>query len=286
MRPTAARRLARTRGAEFSATPTVPAAHDSLATPSAPGLCAHGQHGRATPLVTRAKIARPRVPDEFVVRKQLLTDLDDASSVVTVCAPAGFGKTTLLAGWACTSPDVVTAWVNVDRDDNDPRRLWSAVAAAVAASPSVPTDSSLACAWRWPTAQPEYLAELIEALVELERPIRLVLDDVHELVSAQAMHGLDVLIRNRPTSLVLVLSSRYALSAVSRLGPTGELRELRAEQLRFSISETTGLLHRAGINPGARAAHGIAEEHQRLARRRRHRCSRHRQVRRSGQDDR
>src|SRR5215212_5599665 len=103
MRPTAARRLIRNhgiRGTEFSA-----------------------RHGRAVPRVPHAKIAPPSVPDEFVVRKQLLTDLDDASDVVTVCAPAGFGKTMLLADWARTSPDAMTAWVNLDRYDNDPRRL-------------------------------------------------------------------------------------------------------------------------------------------------------------------
>jgi LuxR family maltose regulon positive regulatory protein len=96
------------------------------------------------PRVPHAKIAPPSVPDEFVVRKQLLTDLDDASDVVTVCAPAGFGKTMLLADWARTSPDAMTAWVNLDRYDNDPRRLWATVAAAVAASPFVPVDSRLA----------------------------------------------------------------------------------------------------------------------------------------------
>jgi LuxR family maltose regulon positive regulatory protein len=178
-----------------------------------------------------------------------LTDLDEASDVVTVCAPAGFGKTMLLADWVRTSPDVVTAWVNLDRDDNDPRRLWSTVAAAVAASPSVAVDTRLPCPWRWPTASPEYLAELIEALGELERPVRLILDDAHELVGARAVHGLDVLIRHRPAGLVLVLSSRYPLSAVSRLSPTGELRELRADQLRFSLGETAGLLDRAGVHP-------------------------------------
>jgi len=228
MRP-AARRLVRTRegrGAEFC-----------------------GRHGRVVPTVLRAKIAPPTVPDEFVVRKQLLTDLDDAPDVVAVCAPAGFGKTMLLAEWVRTSPDVLTAWVALDRDDNDPRRLWSTVAAAVAASPAVSADSRLAHPRRWPTAPPEYLAELIEALGELERPLRLVLDDAHELVGRQALHGLDVLVRHRPAGLMLVLSSRYPLSAVSRLSPTGTLRELRADQLRFSLGETAALLDRAGVHP-------------------------------------
>src|SRR5689334_6577156 len=225
MRP-AARRLVRNRGgrgAEFG-----------------------GRQGRVVP---RAKIAPPTVPDEFVVRKQLLTDLDHASDVVAVCAPAGFGKTMLLAEWVRTSPDVVTAWVNLDRDDNDPRRLWSTVAAAVGASPALSADSCLARQRRWPTDPPQYLAELIEALGELERPVRLVLDDAHELVGGQVLHGLDVLIRHRPAGLVLVLSSRYPLSAISRLSPTGTLGELRADQLRFSPGETAALLDKAGVHP-------------------------------------
>src|SRR6185503_21128348 len=100
----------------------------------------------------QAKIAPPRIADQIIVRKRLLRALDDACDVITVCAPAGFGKTTLLADWVRTSPDVVTAWVNLDSDDNDPRRLWSTVAAAVAASPAVSADSRLAGTGRWPTA--------------------------------------------------------------------------------------------------------------------------------------
>ena len=218
MRPVVACRLVRARGrrgAELGAAATLLAAGDVGSAPSPSRPCAHSPRVHAVPLVPRAKVAPPSVPNEFVVRKQLLTDLDDASDVVTVWAPAGFGKTALLADWVRTSPDVVTAWVNVDRDDNDPRRLWSAVSAAVAASPSVPTDSSIACAQRWPTAQPEYLAELVEALGELERPVRLILDDAHELVGAKAMHGLDVLIRNRPANVVLVLSSRCKRSGLA-----------------------------------------------------------------------
>src|SRR5436305_10262758 len=130
--PPAARRLLRTRGRREA---------ESWA-----------RQGRVVP---RAKIAPPTVPDEFVVRKQLLTDLEDASDVVAVCAPAGFGKTMLLAEWVRTSPDVATAWVNLDRDDNDPRRLWSTVAAAVAASTAVSADCCRARPRRWPTAPPE-----------------------------------------------------------------------------------------------------------------------------------
>ena len=97
------------------------------------------------PFVPSAKIVLPRLPAGFVVRPALRAALDgaDSAQVGLVCAPAGFGKTLLLADWARTSTGADVAWVGLDRDDNDPKRLWASVIAAVAACPSVPADSRL-----------------------------------------------------------------------------------------------------------------------------------------------
>jgi len=94
-------------------------------------------------LVPRRKITVPVIPPGFVARPQLCAELDAgaAADVALVCAPAGYGKTVLLADWVRTSTSVDTAWVGVDRDDNDPRRLWSAIVRAVAGCPSVPSTS-------------------------------------------------------------------------------------------------------------------------------------------------
>jgi hypothetical protein len=96
-------------------------------------------------LVPQVKIAVPEVPPDYVTRANLCADLDAqaAADVALVCAPPGYGKTLLLADWARTSTAIDTAWVGIDRDDNDPRRLWSAVMAAVACCPSVPGASRL-----------------------------------------------------------------------------------------------------------------------------------------------
>jgi LuxR family maltose regulon positive regulatory protein len=77
------------------------------------------------PLVPGVKIAVPQLPPEFVVRSELRSELDAgaAGDVVLVCAPAGFGKTLLLADWSRASTAVDTAWVGVDRDDNEPAAL-------------------------------------------------------------------------------------------------------------------------------------------------------------------
>jgi LuxR family transcriptional regulator, maltose regulon positive regulatory protein len=167
-----------------------------------------------------------------------------------VCAPAGYGKTLLLADWSRTSTGVDTAWVGVDRDDNDPRRLWAAVVAALAGCPSVPQSSRLHGPWAWRTgAQPEFLAGLAEALQALPQPLRLILDDVHELVDPVALHGVQILTRIKPATLQLVLSSRFdpPLSSLPRLRLQGGLRELRAAQLAFTPAHAAQLLEQSGL---------------------------------------
>jgi LuxR family maltose regulon positive regulatory protein len=203
------------------------------------------------PLVPHAKIAVPRLPPEFVVRAALRADLDAsaATDVALVCAPAGYGKTLLLADWSRTSTATDTAWVGFDRDDNDPRRLWAAIVASIAACPSVPCSSRLHDPWVWrPDAQPEFVAELVDAVRALPRPIRLILEDVHELDDREALHGVGILTRSRAAGVQVVLSSRLDPPlSLPRLRLAGRLWELRAEQLRFSQAEAAELLERSGL---------------------------------------
>jgi LuxR family transcriptional regulator, maltose regulon positive regulatory protein len=203
------------------------------------------------PVVPSAKIAVPQLPPEFVLRAALRAALDaaDPADVGLVCAPPGYGKTLLLADWAHTSTGADVAWVGLDPDDNDPKRLWASVVAAVAGCPSVPADSRLHGPWRWrPAGSAEFLAELGDALQRLPRPVRLILDDVHELVDPDTLHGLQIFMRNRPAGVQLVLASR--LDPPLSLPPlrlAGRLWELRAAQMRFSPAEAATLLARSGI---------------------------------------
>ena len=130
------------------------------------------------PCFTPAKITVPQLPREFVVRARLRADLEAANpaGVGLVCAPAGYGKTLLLADWALNSTAADVAWVGLDCDDNDPKRLWASVIAAIAACPSVPSDIRLQAPWVLrPADQPEFLAELGLVLQRLPRPITLIL---------------------------------------------------------------------------------------------------------------
>ena len=81
------------------------------------------------------------------------------------------------------------------------------------------------------------------------QPVRLILDDVHELHDPTALNGLHTLLRNHPTSLQLILSSRFDPPlSLPRLRLTGRLWELRADRLRFSPTETATLLERSGLS--------------------------------------
>ena len=202
-------------------------------------------------LVPQVKITVPGLPAQFVTRANLRADLDAgaAADVALVCAPPGYGKTLLLADWAQTSTAMDAAWVGLDPGDNDPRRLWSAVVAAVARCPSVPGAGMLQPpqAWR-PATQSEFIAQFAAALAGLPQPIRLILDDVHNLVDPHALDSLRTFIRVKPATVRLVLASRLDPPlALPRLRLAGRLWELRATQLSFTPPQTAALLENTGL---------------------------------------
>jgi LuxR family transcriptional regulator, maltose regulon positive regulatory protein len=214
-------------------------------------------------LVPRVKITVPPLPPEFVARTQLCADLDAgaAADVALICAPAGYGRTLLLADWSRTSNVMDTAWVGVDRDDNDPVRLWSSVVAAIAGCPSVPRSSRLHAPWAWQQgAQPEFIAEFADTLQALPQPIRLILDDVHELVDPQVLHGVQTFIRLKPANVHLVLSSRLDPPlSLPRLRLAGRLWELRADRMSFTPRQAAALLEKSGLRlspPQVEMLHG------------------------------
>jgi LuxR family transcriptional regulator, maltose regulon positive regulatory protein len=197
----------------------------------------------------RTKISVPELPADLVHRPGLRHELDCAVDVALLCAPAGYGKTTLLAEWVNATSDADTAWVRIDRDDDDPRRLWSAVLAAIGRCRSVPPSSRLRtgpadAGWDLSAGgSPEFLAELIEALATLPSPLRLVLDDIHEVTRIATLGGIRNFLRDRPPGFTVVLSGRLDPPlGLQRLRPEGRLTELRGDRLRFDRAEAEALL--------------------------------------------
>jgi LuxR family maltose regulon positive regulatory protein len=202
--------------------------------------------------VAAGKTVIPELPAEFTPRPLLRQRLDRATAaqVTVVSAPAGSGKTLLLADWVRGGESPETAWISLDADDNDPRRLWSAVVASLLALPSPSRDGRLqriAEIALMPHAG-DLVEELADALDGRDPPVRVVLDDVHELTGREVVRDLTRLVRRQPAGLRLVLASRTDPPiSVPRLRLEGRLHELRADVLRFTLDDTSALLRAAGL---------------------------------------
>jgi LuxR family transcriptional regulator, maltose regulon positive regulatory protein len=168
--------------------------------------------------------------------------------VTLISAPAGSGKTVLLRSWiedAGMSERV--AWVSVERGERDAQRFWLAVIDAL--SGAVGRDGFVQRLGAAPGFDGEaVVGRLLSDLASLEGSRVLVIDDLHELGSAEALAQLELLLARLPAELRVVLATRRDPQlGLHRLRLAGALVELRASDLRFSPSEARDLLEGAGI---------------------------------------
>jgi len=204
-------------------------------------------------LATKLHVPRPR-PD-LVPRPRLAERLDEglAQGLVLVCAPAGYGKTALLADWVQRSEHPV-AWLCLDPGDNDPARFWRHVVAAL--DRACPAIGERVVPLLGPPAPSSYRGLVTALINELAgRPgddrVLLVLDDYH-LIDAQPVHeSFAFLLEYQPPGLGVILTSRSDPPLpLARLRARGQLAELRAAELRFNPAEAAALLQDAPAGPG------------------------------------
>lgn len=162
------------------------------------------------------KVYRPGSRRNAVTRPRLLKQLERAmqSSLTIVSAPAGFGKSTLLAAWLAEEfpsgiGDRGAAWLSLDDADNDPARFWTYVIAALrTVEPDVGTEALALLETPNPASPATLLTGFLNDLAGLARELVLVIDDYH-LLHASAVHEAVVfLITNLPPNIHLVLASR------------------------------------------------------------------------------
>ncbi|HYM84684.1 MAG TPA: LuxR C-terminal-related transcriptional regulator [Candidatus Dormibacteraeota bacterium] len=188
-------------------------------------------------------------PTSIVARPALFDRLSSGlrGGVILLSAPAGSGKTQLLRSWiAADELADATAWVSVERDEKDPQRFWLSVVAALRDAGVRGGLDDLRPA---PDLDGRAVVERVSAATtELEAPLLLVIDDVHQLAVPAALDQLEQLLSRRPPQLRLVLSTRHDPPVgLHRLRLAGELTEIRAPDLRFQLAETKELLAAAGI---------------------------------------
>ena len=213
--------------------------------------------GRSPKTLLASTLPGPRLPPHLLARPRLLQHLQQGleRTLILLSAPAGYGKSTLLAQWLASAA-LPCAWLALEPADNEPAHFCSSLLAALQR-----TDPRLAGGGRVQAALPSRHAPRVERLVtallhellargsDAGEHLVLVLDDYH-LISHEAIHAaLGLLLEHRPPQLHLVLATRADPPLpLARLRGRDALLELRAAELQFTPEESrTYLLERRGL---------------------------------------
>jgi len=190
--------------------------------------------------VIATKLFKPD-PRHQTVQRERLHDLlrqGNMLPLTLIVAPAGWGKSTLVADWLARDR-VAAGWVSLDSGDDDPKRFWrylllAASQAASAAGPAGLRRLDMAGS----DVLRDVLPEFINEVAATDSPLVLVLDDYHLVSSHQVHESVATLLDRCPSQLHLIIITRADPPLpVSRLRVRDQLAEIRAEQLRFSMEE-------------------------------------------------
>jgi LuxR family maltose regulon positive regulatory protein len=208
-------------------------------------------------LATKLYVPPPR--PRAVPRPHLLQRLDEGllpgCKLILVAAPAGFGKTTLVSEWiaACEKrkPAVRSAWLSLDKGDNEPARFLTYMVAALQTIAAGIGEGALA-ALQSPQPPPTepILTTLLNEIATISDSFILVLDDYHVIDSQLVDQSLAFLVEHQPPRMHLVIATREDPHLpLARLRARGQLTELRAADLRFTPAEAAEFLNQVmGLN--------------------------------------
>ncbi len=199
------------------------------------------------PLLATKLFAPPPSP-RSVARVRLTQRLDAGlrGKLSLVCAPAGFGKSTLLSAWlqACEHP---SAWLSLDESDRDANQFVAYLTASLRSVSDELGEGALALGQARPRPTPEaVLTHLINRLAQRRGKLVLVLDDYHLASSPGVDSALAYLLDNMPAQLHMVIASREVPNmALARWRAQGQLLEIGQDELRFDREETSTFLNRS-----------------------------------------
>ena len=194
--------------------------------------------------LVETKFYLPRIPRGLIARERLAERLDRGaeSRLTLVSAPAGFGKTTMLADWLAGAKTRV-AWVSLEENDRQPASFWSYV---IEALDRVVPGVGVGALPLLQAARPPIEALLTTVINELSAgpdDVHLVLDDYHLADGPEIEAGMAFLLARLPPQVHLVISTRADPGLpLARLRARGELVEVRAADLRFTLGEVTAYL--------------------------------------------
>ena len=195
------------------------------------------------------KLYAPRPRPGLVHRSRLSERLDRGveSKLTLVSAPAGFGKTTLLAEWLASVPSEgwSTAWLSLDQGDNEPATFWTYLITALqTVAPGIGASALPLLQAGQPPSIEAGLAALLNELSAVPDDVVLVLDDYHAIDAHDIQGGMAYLLEHLPHQVHVVITTRADPTLpVGRLRGRGELVEIRAADLRFTPDEAAAYLN-------------------------------------------
>jgi len=200
------------------------------------------------------KLYIPTARKDFVPRLRLLQVLNDAwqqgKKLVLVSAPAGYGKTTLIIEWL-PELQTKTAWISLDKADNDPARFLTYLIAALGQIDKRIGENTQALLQSPQPLPPEVvLTSLINEITAVTSPFVLVLDDYHVIQAISIHQQLDFLVDHQPPQMHLFIITREDPPLpLARLRARGQMAEIRQDDLRFSLDECREFLqHSMGLH--------------------------------------
>ena len=223
-------------------------------------------------ILLQTKLHRPRLPNDLVTRSRLidLLNQDRGRQLFLVCAPAGFGKTTLVSNWlkhmaadqSAAGTAIPAAWLSLDENDSDLTIFLQYLTAALRTIFNGACEEILALIQaRQPPPQSVLYATLSNELEKLPGEAILVLDDYHTIQGTEVHNLLAELARHWPRPLHLVLISRTSPPLpLASLRAKGMISEIRTRDLRFTPDETATYLSQSQLPQQSQNALPLLEE--------------------------
>jgi LuxR family maltose regulon positive regulatory protein len=220
--------------------------------------------GAPGPGLMWSKLVAPTPRAGLITRAGLQSQLQAglAAKLYLVEAPAGFGKTTLLAQWRAAAGGGRVAWVSLDEADNDPTRFWVYIVEALRTiEPDVGAAALAALARPSADLYRAVLPDLLNDLHAVGSPLVLVLDDYHLITNPTCHQSMTLFLDHLPVGVHVVLATRVDPPLpLARMRARGELAEIRVADLQFTDQEAIELLNTSmGLQLTAEEVERLAE---------------------------
>ena len=195
--------------------------------------------------ILSTKLVIPENHTHTIQRTRLMLPAQP-TRITLVCAPAGYGKTTLLSTWA-RNTSLRTAWLSLDNNDNDPSQFMLHFISAIQTQfPEFAQAIATSLATTQLPSATGLIRSLVNELCRLPEPVYLILDDLHCLHHSSIHETLAFIIEHQPANLHLLLTSRNTPSfSLSRLRAQRQLTEFYTEDLRFNEEEVAQFCNEA-----------------------------------------